>query len=189
MVNSLLILALLVTQNVLLTNGFGVLELQRGKINYYFVLLNSFCMLIMLLAGTACYSALYTYLLDPYNVEELGILVIVLLSGGFGFVELQLIKLINKEMYYYYDASYSYVTNLGVLVGVLYIINVADGVLQALFEATIVGISYIVVSPLFALVYSRVHSKKISRNFRPVPITIFTMAVLSMVIYAISICV
>jgi Na+-translocating ferredoxin:NAD+ oxidoreductase RnfA subunit len=189
MINAAVVLTILVTSNVLLTNGFGALTLQRGKNNYWFVLLNCVFTFAILVASACIYSAIYNYLLDPYNLEDLGILIIVMLAGAFGFIQLELTKLLSKEMYYYYDATYSYIINLGTTVGMLLCIDVTNSVGLAVVNACLVGVAYALVSILFALIYSRLHCKKVSRMFRPVPITILTISVLAMIIYAISLAV
>ena len=88
MINGLFIFILLVISNVLLTNGFGALDLQRNKNSVAFTLLNSVFMGVILVVCAVIYNVLYTYVLDPYNLEKLGILIIVLLSGLFNFVVL-----------------------------------------------------------------------------------------------------
>jgi Na+-translocating ferredoxin:NAD+ oxidoreductase RnfA subunit len=183
------VFTILVASNVLLTNGFGALTLQRGKNNYWFVLLNCVFMFAILVASACIYSIVKQYVLEPYNLEDLGILIIVLLAGAFGFIQLELTKLLSKEMYYYYDATYSYIINLGTTVGMLLCVDLTNNIASVAINASLVGVGYVAVSILFALIYSRLHSKKVSRMFRPVPITILTISVLAMVIYAISLAV
>jgi len=185
--NSALVFSLLVTNNVLLTNGFGALGLQRNKDNLLFTLLNTVLMAVVTIVGAVLYNVIYTYLLDPYNLEKLGVLIIVVLAGALNFATMGLIKVTNKEMYYYYDTTYSFVINMGLTIGILFCISPALSLVDCLINAALIGLSYILTSMLFAFVYSRLHSRRISRMIRPVPITILTMAVLSMIIYAISV--
>lgn len=187
MINGLFVFSLLVLSNVLLTNGFGALGLQRNKSNMLFALLNSFCMGLIIIACSVLYNVIYTYILDPYNLERLGILVVILLAGIFNFIVLEIIKASNKEMYYYYDTTYSFVINLGLTIGIVFTIEPMLDILETLAYAGFSAVAYIVVTMMFAFVYKRLHNKRISRLVRPVPITILTMAVLAMIIYAIAI--
>ena len=185
--NSALVFSLLVTNNVLLTNGFGALGLQRNKDNTLFTFLNAILVAVGTLVCAVLYNVIYTYLLDPYNVEKLGVLIIVVLAGAINFATLGILKASNKEMYYYYDTTYSYVINMGLTIGILFCISPLLSLIDCLITAAFIGLSYVLTSMLFAFVYNRLHSRRISRMIRPVPITILTMAVLSMIIYAISI--
>jgi len=99
MINGLLCLSLLVTSNVMFTNGFGALGLQRNKSNLWFVLYNTFTMILVILACSSLYSLVYMYLLVPYNLDRLGILVIVMFAAISNFGVLEITKLVNKEMY------------------------------------------------------------------------------------------
>lgn len=187
MINGMLIFVFFVTGNVLLTNGFGALDLQRNKNNVLFSLINSLSLGVVIIACAILYNLLYTYLLDPYNLERLGILVIIALAGLFNFIVLEIIKAANKELYYYYDTTYSYVINLGLAIAVLLTLDPALSLIETLCYSGLTSAVYVVTTMLFAFVYKRLHNKKISRLVRPVPITILTMAVLAMIIYAISI--
>ncbi len=186
MINWALVFTLVVTSNVLLTNGFGAISLQRSKNNQRFTLLNCLFMTLSMVAIVCIYGLIYVKLLDPYNVENLGIIIIVALCGAFGFASLYFTKLISKELYYYYDSTYSFVINLATSVGVVLCVDFTDGYLEGISYSLFIVIGYIIVSLLFSLTYDRLASKKISRNVRPVPITILTIAVLAMVIYAIT---
>ena len=186
MVNTMMVVGLLVTSNVLLTNGFGVISLQRNKDNIWFVLWNSFSMVLTILACCSLYSIIYTYVLNPYNVERLGILVIILFAGVANFGTLELTKLINKEMYYYYDSTYSFIINLATTIGVLLTIDFNTSFARVLVATSFVVLGYVIASLIFAAMYSKLHNKKVSRIVRPVPITILTMSIVAMIIYAIS---
>ena len=187
MVNGFFIFAILVLGNVLITKGFGALDLQRNKNNIWFTLLNGFFVSVTIIVCAILYNIVYTYVLDPYNLEKVGILIIVLFAGIFNFVVLEIIKASNKEMYYYYDTTYSFIINLGITIGALLTIDPLLSVLETLIYSGFTALAYLSITMLFAFVYKRLHNKKISRLVRPVPITILTMAVLAMIIYAISI--
>lgn len=188
MINWALVLTLLVCSNVMLTNGFAALSLQRSKNNILFTVVNCLFMAVTIISCSVIYRLIYG-VLETFNMQNLGLLIIVALSGAFGFIGLQLIKLCSKEMYYYYDTTYSFVVNLGTSIGILISLNYTQPLLLTLFEGCMAAVAYIVVSGLFSLNYNRLANKRISRNVRPVPITIITIAILAMIIYAISICV
>ncbi len=187
MINFVWIFTLFVAENVLLTNGFGALALQRNKNNFWFILVNSLCVGLSIIAGAVLYNLIYRYILDPYNLEKLSILVIILLSGLLNFLSLELIKLTSKEMYYYYDSTYSFVINLALVIAILFLVNPASGIIDTLCYSGFTAVVYILTSLLFASIYKRLHNKKVSVVVRPVPITILTMAILTMIIYVISI--
>lgn len=186
MINFVLIYTLFVAGNVLLTNGFGALALQRNKNNFLFILVNSLCFGISIIAGALLYNLIYTYILDPYNLEGLSVLIIILLSGILNYLFLGLIKLTSKEMYYYYDSTYSFIINLAVLIAVLFTFSPTLSILETLCYSGFTALVYIITSLLFASFYKRLHNKKVSKIIRPVPITILTMAILAMIIYVIS---
>ena len=187
MVNGLLVFSLLVLHNVILTNGFGALGMQRNKTNFKFIFLNSLYVAIAIVASAVLYNLIYAYLLDPYNLESLGTLVIVMFSGLFNFLILAITKATSHEMYYHYDTTYSYVINLGLTIGILFCVDPTLGLAQTAINSAFIALGYIIVTVLFACVYHRLHNKKVSRLIRPVPITILTMAVLAMIIYAVGI--
>lgn len=187
MINAAFIFAIFVSGNVLLTNGFGAIALQRNKNSFLFILINSTLVGISIFASAILYNVVFTLLLKPYLVENLGILVIILLAGLFNFASLELIKLTNKEMYYYYDSTYSFVINLGITIAVLMSLNLTGSILETLCYSGFCAVCYILTSLLFATVYKRLHNKKVSKVVRPVPITILTMAVLAMIIYAVCV--
>lgn len=187
MIDFAIVFALMVTGNMLLTNGFGALSLQRNKRNLWFVLLNTFCMAIVMIVCSMLYFVIYKFILDPYNLEPLGILIIILLAGLFNFIIMELIKVSNKEMYFYYDTTYSFVINLGTTIGALFCVNFVESFVSVVISMSFLALGYAIITLLFAFCYSRLHNSKLSKNIRPVPITIITMAVLAMIIYAIGI--
>lgn len=186
MINFIVIYTLFVAGNVLLTNGFGALALQRNKNNFLFILVNSLCFAVSIIASAVLYNLIYRYILDPYNLESLGILIIILLSGLFNYLSLGLIKLTSKEMYYYYDSTYSFIINLAVLIAVLFTLSPTMTILETLLYSGFTALVYVITSLLFASFYKRLHNKKVSKVIRPVPITILTMAILAMIIYTIT---
>ncbi len=187
MINGAIVLTLLLLSNIILTNGFGALSLQSNKKSFRFIILNSVCMFIVLMSCCSLYGILYTYILDLYNLEKLGLVIIVLFAGIANFGILELIKLLNKEMYYYYDITYSFVVNMAVTIGILFVVNFKQSFGMMISEAALISSGYIIVNVLFACVYARLHNQKISRNARPIPITIITMSIICMIIYAISV--
>ena len=186
-IDAAFIIAILLTGNIMLTNGFSALELQRNKSNLWFALLNTFCNIMVIMAATSLYSIIYKYILDLYNVEKIGLLIIVLLAGAGNFGILQIIKSTNKEMYYYYDATYSFVINLALTIGVLLNINFSLSFGDTIIYTAFVCLAYVAISLLFAFIYPRLHNQKISKVVRPVPITILAMSVLMLILYAIKI--
>lgn len=186
-IDAAFIISILLVNNVMLTNGFSALELQRNKSHVGFAILNTVCNVLVILAASSLYSIIYKYILDLYNVEKVGLVIIVLLAGAGNFGILQIFKSVSKEMYYYYDATYSFVINLALTIGVLLIIDFTQNFGNAMIEALFICLAYMVVSILFALVYPRLHNQKISRIVRPVPITIMAMSVLMLILYAIRI--
>lgn len=187
MINWMIVFSLLVAGNVLLTNGFGALALQRNKNSIVFTFVNSICLACVIILSSVLYNLIYTYLLDPFQLEKLGIIVIILFAGLFNFATLEMIKIASKEMYYYYDTTYSFVINMGLTIGVMLSLNPIGDLLQVLINSAFASLGYILITLIFALVYSRLHNKKVSRIVRPVPITILTMSILAMIIYAITI--
>ena len=187
MINGLLCLSLLVTSNVMFTNGFGALGLQRNKSNLWFVLYNTFTMILVILACRSLYSLVYMYLLVPYNLDRLGILVIVMFAAISNFGVLEITKLVNKEMYYYYDATYSFVVNMGLTIGIMFTIDYSLQFGPIKVYACLVAAGYAIATLVFSFAYLRLHNQKISKIFRPVPITILAMSVVAMIIYAITI--
>lgn len=187
MISGLLVLSVLVLNNVLLTNGFGTLSLQRNKNNLLFVLYNCFTMVLVILACTSLYGVVYTYVLDPYNLETLGVLIIVLFAAVSNFGVLEITKLVNKEMYYYYDVTYSFVINMGITIAMLFVMDFAVGFDVLIINACLIAAGYVIATLVFAFAYPKLHNNKISRLVRPVPITIIAMSIVALVIYAISI--
>lgn len=186
MINFVWIFTLLIAENILLTNGFGTLALQRNKNNFLFVLFNSLLLGVAIIVGAVLYNVIYRYVLDPYNLEKLGILVIIVISGLLNYLVLTLIRIISKEMYYYYDITYSFVINLALTIAILLILNPALGIIETLCYSGFTAIAYVLTSLLFASFYKRLHNQKVSKLIRPVPITLLTMAILAMIIYMIS---
>ena len=66
-IDAAIIIAILLTGNIMLTNGFSALELQRNKSNLWFALLNTFCNIMVIMAATSLYSIIYNYILYLYN--------------------------------------------------------------------------------------------------------------------------
>lgn len=187
MISGTIILTLLVTGNIILTNGFGALTLQRNKNHIWFVLYNCFTMMLVILACGSFYGVVYTYILDPYNLEPLGILIMVLFAAVSNFAVLEITKLVNKEMYYYYDATYSFVINMGTAIAIMFVQDYSVAFDRMMITTCFIALAYVVASLLFAFAYPRLHNTKVSRLFRPVPVTIMTMSIIALILYAVRI--
>ena len=187
MVDAAFLVAILLTGNIMLTNGFSALELQRNKSHVGFAIVNTLCNVFVVLAATSLYSIVYKYVLDLYNIEKIGLIIIVLLAGAGNFGILQIIKSTSKEMYYYYDVTYSFVINLALCIGILLNVDFTQSFANTLIQSSFVCLAYLGVSLLFAFIYPRLHNQKISKVVRPVPITIVAMSVLMLILYAIRI--
>ena len=95
-----ILLVCTVTSNVCVCNGFGVPLLLANKRSFAYTGLISLIFAIVLTLSGLSYYLLYNYVLKPFGVEFLRLIVLVLLTGIFNFVAYYILKAINKEKNY-----------------------------------------------------------------------------------------
>lgn len=117
------------TANVCVGTGFAVPCLMAYKRSFaYTAIMCGVFASILFLSGIS-YFFIYNYLLLPYDAQFLSLMLMVLLVGIFSFVAHYFIKAVNKEAFYVYEKSYTFLLMFVSILGVL-IYTIADQALS-----------------------------------------------------------
>jgi len=176
----------ILSSNIVAIMGFGSVSLQTEKKNFLYMIAISMCSIVSIILSGIVYCLLYQYVLVPLEATDLRLFVIVLLSLLATFTVRAILKNLSKEYYWLYVRGYSFAIENVVCIGTLLMVDFYSGVWAAMFELGVFSMGFLIVQILFFSLYAKLDN---SNNFKParnVPLMLYTLSVLSMIIYVIT---
>lgn len=176
----------MLSSNIVAMMGFGAVSLQTEKKNFFYMIAVTMCSIVAIICSGIIYCLIYEFVLIPLSATDLKLLVIVLLSLISTFLVRMLLKKISKEYYWLYVRGYSFAIENVICIGTLLLVDFTSGVWAAMFELGVFSIGFLLVQILFFSIYAKIDNKSNLKPARNVPLMLYTLSILSMIIYVIA---
>ncbi|MCR5553291.1 MAG: hypothetical protein K6F08_00890 [bacterium] len=180
-----ILLVCTVTSNVCVCNGFGVPLLLANKRSFAYTGLISLIFAIVLTLSGLSYYLLYNYVLKPFGVEFLRLIVLVLLTGIFNFVAYYILKAINKEVFFIYEKSYTFmfmfVSILAIVLSFDLTLAIVDTVLTFLFY----GLGFTIVNFIIYGAYFKLNGTLAPKYMRGLPLVLLLLSIIGLAVFVI----
>ena len=181
-----LLFACVVTNNICVSQGVGVLEVQNPKRNAGYVAFISLAITIITTLTAIAYYFLEDLLLSQFDMNFLKIFVLTLIVGILAFITSAIAKKANKEVTFLFDQNYAFIAIMAVSIGILLLINFSASFLTVLLSAVFYGLGFLIINFMFYAFEERMQVRTVNVVFRSLPIILFTVAFIGMIFYAIS---
>ena len=128
---------------------------------------------------------LYNYVLKPFGVEFLRLIVLVLLTGIFNFVAYYILKAINKEVFFIYEKSYTFmfmfVSIIAIVLGFDLTMAITDTVLTFLFY----GLGFTIVNFIIYGAYFKLNGVLAPKYMRGLPLVLLLLSIIGLAVFVI----
>lgn len=182
---SIAIMAIL-TSNIVSFAGVGAISLQSEKRSFKFMLISSISVItIFVLTGMMTF-VFEKFVLVPLNAEFLKLYIIVLIVVVFAFIEKIILKKASREIYFLYEKSYSLPITVAVVVGSVLMVDFSFSFGLVMFELAMFSVGYVLVQVIFYALFERLDNTKVLKPARNVPLMLFTLSIVGMILYAVS---
>lgn len=175
-----LFLSCLLVTNVCLNSGFAVPLLYSYKQSFKFTLLVSLMFALVLTATGAVYHVIYNYLLVRFEIEFLRMMILVLIAGVFSFIVYFLLKKINKEVFYVYEKSYTFMFMIVSVIAIVLNQDMIESTLIYTLSMLFYAIGFLVVNLIVYGVFYKVNGTYAPKSLKGLPLLLIILAVLSM---------
>ena len=186
--NQFVVLAIsaIFSSNLVSVCGIGAVSLQSEKRNIGYMLASSFCYIISIIVTGLLYAVIEKFVLIPLKADFLKLFVVVLISVSLAFVCRAILKQISKEIYFLYEKSYSLSVQSAVTVGTMFVINFMTDFMTIMFELAVFCVGFLLVQIIFYSLYDRLDNSYTLKPARNVPVMLFTLAIVSMILYSVG---
>lgn len=168
------------TANVCTGTAFAVPSLIAYKRSFVYTAIMCIVFTAILFLSGITYYFIYNYLLLSFNVEFLSLLVLTLLVGVFSFFAYFIIKAVNKEAFYVYEKSFTFLFMFVSVVGVLMstILDQAFNGLMLNFLFSSVGFMF--VNFFIYGAYFKINGAYAPVYMRGLPLLLMTLSILGL---------
>lgn len=174
------------TSNVCTGTGFAVPSLVAYKRSFAYTAIMSGIFTVVLLLSGACYYAVYNYILLPYSVEFMSLLVLTLFVGVFNFSAYYVLKAVNKEAFYIYEKSFTFMFLFVSVLGVL-ISSILDQAFNTLMlNLALFAFGFVLVSFFIYGAYFKINGAYAPSYMRGVPLLLMTLSIMGLIFGALG---
>lgn len=166
--------------NVATTSGVAVPSLLAYKRSFAYTALMCALFAIILVFSGLCYYFVYDMLLLVYEMQFLSLMVITVLVGIFSFAGYYLIMAINKQAFYVYEKSYTFLLMFVSVLGVLLIVDANQSLVNYILTLLFSALGFSVVNFLVYGAYYKVNENAEPKFMRGLPLLLIMLAILSM---------
>lgn len=176
------------SSNIVASSCVGAVSLQSEKRNFGFMIFTAFLTILSIILTGLVYFLLEKYLLVQLEAEFLKLFIVVCFACIFAFISKSIIKAVNKEDYYFYEKSYQLPVQTAVTVGTVMIIDFSAKFVTTLYVLAMYSAGFLLVQLIFYGLYERVDNNNTLKPARNVPSMLLILSVVSMILYAVSMC-
>ena len=181
-----ILLSGLFVSNVATTSGVAVPSLLAYKRSFaYTALMGALFATIMLFSGLCSYFV-YDKLLLVFDMQFLSLMVITVLVGIFSFIGYYIIMAINKQAFYVYEKSYTFLLMFVSILGVLLVIDANQSLINYVLTLLFSAVGFVVVNFLVYGAYYKINENAEPKFVRGLPLLLIMLAILSLVFGAIG---
>ncbi len=182
---ALVAIASIFSSNVVAVAGVGAVSLQAEKKNFFYMLVNTMCIVVSVIISGLAYYAVENYILLKANALELKLVVLVIFAVLLSFASSAVLKATSKELYFLYEKSYGLAVQTITIVGTLLLCDYSRTFLMTMFELSMFCVGFLLVQFLFWPIYERLDNHHTLKPARNVPIMLYCLSVVSMLFYII----
>lgn len=179
-------LTALLTSNVVASLGYGAISLQSEKRNVFYMLTASMITIVTTIVAGLAYFFINKHVLIGMDLEFLRAFVIVFLSSGLAFLSRILVKYMSREMFFLYEKSYQFATQIIISVSILLIVSYHVEFTATMFELATYSLGFLVVQFIFFPLYAKMDNLNSFKPARNIPLTLYILSIISMIIYTVS---
>ena len=181
-----LAIAAIFSSNIVSVCGVGAITLQSEKKNFGYMLASTFCFILSIIVTGLLYCVIEKYVLIPLKADYLKLLVVVLISVTLAFISRAVLKPISKEVYFLYEKSYSLPVQSAVTIGTMFIVDFSADIFNVMFSLAMFCVGFLIVQIIFYALYEKLDNTYNLKPARNVPIMLFTLAIVSMILYTVG---
>ena len=174
------------SSNVVAVMGLGAISLNSEKKNFIFMLVSTLCTILPIIFSGLLFYVVDNYILVPLEAEFLKLFVLTLLNIVFSYIVRIVLKHISKEEYFLYEKSYHFPVQIAVGVGTLCLVNFLQSFYIIMFELAMFSVGYLLVHIIFYALYEKIDNRHTLKAARNVPLMLYTLSIVSMLLYAIG---
>ena len=176
----------ILSSNVVTGAGYAVISLQSEKRNLLFMLISMAMTIVSTIIAGLLYSVLQLYVLQPLEVEFLGLFIMILFSFVISYASRAIVNFVSKEQFYLYEKSYQFAIQTIVMIAVMLLVDYSGSFLNVMFQISMFCSGFLIVSVLIYPLYERLDNNKAFKPARNIPLLLYTLSILAMIISAIT---
>lgn len=184
----LIAISAILSSNIVAVSGVSAISLQSEKRHFVFMIFTTFLSVLSIVISGVLYNVFEMYVLLPLDATYLKLFCVICLSYVCAFISRSIVKAASKECYFYYEKSYQLPTQTVVVVATLMLIDFSGKILTNLFSLAMFSVGFILVQIIFYGLYERLDNAYTLKPARNVPVMLFTLSIVSMIFYVISMC-
>ena len=184
----LIAISAILSSNVVAVSGVSAISLQSEKRHFTFMIFTTFLSVLSIIICGVLYNVFEKYVLLPLEATYLKLFVVICLSYVCAFISRSIVKASSKECYFFYEKSYQLPTQTIVVVATLMLMDFGGKLLTNLFSLAMFSVGFILVQIIFYGLYERLDNVYTIKAARNVPVMLFTLSIVSMIFYVISMC-
>ncbi|MBQ7579294.1 MAG: hypothetical protein IJT25_02040 [Clostridia bacterium] len=172
--------------NVCTTSGVAIPSLLAYKRSFAYTALMCALFAFILLASGVSYFFIYNYILLKFDVQFLSLMVLTVLIGIFSFIGYYALMGINKQAFYVYEKSYTFLLMFVSVLGVLLTVVADQEVINYILTLVFSSVGFLIVNFLVYGAYYKINSLQEPRFMRGLPLLLIMLALLGIVFSAIN---
>lgn len=176
----------ILSSNIITCVGIGAISLQSEKKNFGYMLATSVCVTFSVIVTGMLYKVIDMFLLVRFDAQFLKLFVVVLLALITSFITKAILKFISKETYFLYEKSYSLPIQTAITTGMMFVIDFSMSILDTMFSLAVFCVGFVLVQIIFYALYERLDNSYVLKPARNVPLMLFTLSIVSMLLYTVG---
>jgi len=174
------------SSNIIAVTGIGAISLQSEKRNFIFMLVSALCTTLPIIFSGLIYFVVENYILLPLNAEYLKLFVLAILVVVFSYLVRILLKKVSKEEFFLFEKTYGLPGQIAIGIGTLCLVDFANTFYIIMFELAMFSVGYLLIQIIFYALYERIDNRYTVKAARNVPLMLYSLSLISMVLYAIG---
>ena len=183
---ALMALAAIVSSNIVAVSGVGAVSLQSEKRSFAYMLSSTMLTILpIIVVGLLCYL-LNNFVLVPLEAEYMELFIVVMLTLIVSYFERWVLKKVSKEQFFLYEKSYEFAVQTVVCIATILLMEFKTDFYMLMFQLAMYCVGFFLVQIIFYALYEKLDNTYVLKPARNVPVMLYTLSVLSMILYAVN---
>lgn len=166
------------TSNVCVGTGFAVPSLLAYKRSFAYTAILSAVFAFNLILSGVVYFLIYNYVLLTTATEFLSLFIMVLFAGIFSFVAYFFIKAVNKQAFYVYEKSYTFLLMMVSVLGILISTTANQTFSNYFFTLLFSAIGFLFINFFIYGAYFKINGTYAPKYLKGLPLMLITLSVI-----------